>query len=195
MKIIQMFKDGLPTGEIGEHFARAHSFSVSGGRQLSVRAIEKASIDEAFIDFTRPVREAILARFPHLAQVPPDAPDGADTPLPPPPPRISWEGLGTVIPIKPPPPPPPEDADADAQPGEDAEAPDAVNAEEDANGEDPEEKTTWHDGALSIAAELMGRIRADIHAKLGYTTSAVRLPSSPLFPVRRRRRADPLARA
>ncbi|KAH9925458.1 DNA/RNA polymerase [Amylocystis lapponica] len=134
MKIIQMFKDGLPTGEI-----------------------EKASIDEAFIDFTRPVREAILARHPHLAQVPPDAPSGADSPLPPPPP-ILWSKLGTVIPVRPPP--------AEDQPVADAQAAEGGAVEED------DGSTTWHDVALSIAAELMDKIRDDIRTKLGYTTSA-----------------------
>lgn len=32
---------------------------------------------------------------------------------------------------------------------------------------------TWHDVGLSIAAELMGKMRAEVHAKLGYLTSAV----------------------
>ena len=36
-----------------------------------------------------------------------------------------------------------------------------------------DDSTTWHDVALSIAAELMLRIREEIRAKLGYTTSAV----------------------
>lgn len=39
--------------------------------------------------------------------------------------------------------------------------------------EDGDDLTTWHDVALSIAAELMGKIRDDIRTKLGYTTSAV----------------------
>jgi len=38
--------------------------------------------------------------------------------------------------------------------------------------EEDDEHTTWHDVALSIAAELMAKIRAEIHTKLGYTTSA-----------------------
>ena len=39
----------------------------------------------------------------------------------------------------------------------------------------PEKETTWHDVALSIAAEMMDRVRRNIHEKLGYTTSAVSL--------------------
>lgn len=122
-KIYTMFKEGLPGAEI-----------------------EKASIDEAFIDFTRPVREKLLERYPYLAAVPDDAPEGIDSPLPPPPP-ISWDGLGVVVPIHP-------TADEEEQLLED------------------DNLTTWSDVALSIAAEMMGKVRADIHATLGYTLSA-----------------------
>lgn len=123
-KIIAMFKEALPTGEV-----------------------EKASIDEAFIDFTRPVREQLLERYPYLAQVPTDAPNGIDNPLPPPPP-IKWDNLGTVI--------LPEGSDSAGE-----------RSDIEVDGD-----VTWHDVALSIAAELMRKIREDIHSKLGYTTSA-----------------------
>ncbi|KAG1781587.1 hypothetical protein EV702DRAFT_1071958 [Suillus placidus] len=123
-KIITMFKEALPTGEV-----------------------EKASIDEAFIDFTRPVREKLLERYPYLAQVPADAPNGMDSPLPPPP-AINWDDLGTVL--------LPEGTDS---------AGEQSNVEVDGGA-------TWHEVALSIAAELMRKIREDVHSKLGYTTSA-----------------------
>ena len=126
---------------------------------------EKASIDEAFIDFTKPVREILLQRYPYLAQVPPA---GADTPLPPAP-SINWDGLGNLIPVNSPP-----------------AAEDKVSTEE-AGGTcatDPGKKlvyegirdpeTTWHDVALSIAAELMSAAKEQVRTKLGYTTSAVR---------------------
>jgi DNA polymerase eta len=119
---------------------------------MMVSIQEKASIDEAFIDFTRPVREMLVERYPYLAHVPSDAPNGLDSPLPPPPP-ISWDGLGIVIAT-------------------------TNTAPESADGEDiyheDDESTSWHDVALSIAAELMGKIRDEVHTKLGYTTSAVR---------------------
>ncbi|KAH0833270.1 hypothetical protein J3R83DRAFT_12334 [Lanmaoa asiatica] len=127
-KIIHLIKQALPSGEI-----------------------EKASIDEAFIDFTRPVREVLLERFPYLAQVPPDAPQGVDSPLPPPPP-IDWNKLGELIPMR----PAEENDDGEIQFAEDDGA------------------CTWHDVALSIAAELMAKIRESIHENLGYTMSAVR---------------------
>ncbi|KAI0714431.1 DNA/RNA polymerase [Cerioporus squamosus] len=150
MKIIQMFKEGLPTGEV-----------------------EKASIDEAFIDFTRPVREEILKRYPYLAAVPPDAPNGLDSPLPPPPP-ISWEGRGTIVPVHPAKEQPADKGGGDPQSASTGDEPGTSDHEEEGDHvvEEDDEQTTWHDVALSIAAELMMKIREDIRAKLGYTTSA-----------------------
>ncbi|KAF8575427.1 DNA/RNA polymerase [Ramaria rubella] len=90
-KIMDVFKEMLPGAEV-----------------------ERASIDEAFIDFTEPVRQQILAHFPHLSSSPPE---GLDTPLPPPPvegvpltyppsrsatqeqPGNIWADLGVLIPI------------------------------------------------------------------------------------------------
>ncbi|THH19824.1 hypothetical protein EW146_g1420 [Bondarzewia mesenterica] len=118
--------------------------------------IEKASIDEAFIDFTRPVREKLLERYPYLAAVPPDAPNGLDSVLPHPPP-IAWDGKGIVIPIN-----PVDESSGGAQAGQ--------SEDEIADGEDVQ--TTWHDVALSVAAEMMDKIRADVRKQLGYTTSA-----------------------
>lgn len=41
-----------------------------------------------------------------------------------------------------------------------------------------EQMDTWHDVALSIGAELMARVRDEVHTQLHYTTSAVRKSSS-----------------
>lgn len=41
------------------------------------------------------------------------------------------------------------------------------------NEDNEDEPRTWHDVALSIAAELMDKIRAEVRTQLGYTTSAV----------------------
>ncbi|KAJ6570180.1 hypothetical protein DFH09DRAFT_1154251 [Mycena vulgaris] len=121
VKMLQMYKEGLPENT----------------------EVEKASIDEAFMDLTRPVRQILLDRYPYLSHVPDDAPLGLDTPLPSPP-QVSWNELGTLIP-----------KDPSQEP----------NVEVD-------ELSTWHDVALSIAAELMEKVRQQISAKLGYTTSA-----------------------
>jgi DNA polymerase eta len=143
-KIIGTFKEALPTGEVGEMCTNIVFCS-----QLTLKQ-EKASIDEAFIDFTRPIREKLLERYPYLAQVPADAPDGIDSPLPPPPP-IKWDGLGSVVPVS-----PSEETDGASE-----------------LSDEVDDGTTWHDVALFIAAELMRKIREDVHSKLGYTTSAV----------------------
>jgi nucleotidyltransferase/DNA polymerase involved in DNA repair len=140
-----------------------------------VARIEKASVDECFIDFTQAVKEEILHRYPELSQPPTDSSLGLDTPLPPPP-SILLEDFGTVVPIN-----------------SVVEAP----AEEPANGEGPSRSSpspvpdlppednltkTWHDVALSIGAGLMQKCRDRIKNELGYTTSAVSLCSSFLVP-------------
>ncbi|KAF8150755.1 hypothetical protein B0H34DRAFT_151100 [Crassisporium funariophilum] len=148
LKIAAMFKEGLPGCEV-----------------------EKASIDEAFIDFTKPVREILLQRYPYLANVPPDAPEGIDTPLPLPPP-IKWDGLGSVILVDPPPAPeekPTSNGDVGTGSSTTAEVQERIIPPEESVEETP---TTWHDVALSIAAELMGKAREEVRVKLGYSTSA-----------------------
>ena len=189
MKIIQMFKDGLPEGEVGEWLLAVGW--CSGCLRANPVWVEKASIDEAFIDFTRPVREELLRRFPHLATVPPDAPNGADTPLPPPPP-ISWDGMGNLVPVHPQEDEPTGQENSKREQDDGYESDDAPLADgpeasksksvEDDLGAEAEKQTTWHDVALSIAAGLMMRIREDIRDKLGYTTSAVRTGPSSLTP-------------
>ncbi|PBK75521.1 DNA/RNA polymerase [Armillaria solidipes] len=129
MKVLGMFNEHLPDAEI-----------------------EKASIDEAFIDFTKPVREILFRRYPYLSAIPTDSPDGMDTPLPPAP-SISWGKADFLIPVDP-------STSVDQEPGSHA-----TLSEEDI-------QSTWHDVALSIAAELMGQVREDIKTKLGYTLSA-----------------------
>ncbi|CAK5268628.1 unnamed protein product [Mycena citricolor] len=75
VKMLQMYKNGLP-----------------GSAE-----VEKASIDEAFIDLTQPVREIMIERYPYLTHVPNDAPLGADTPLPQPP-QTSWHESTIISP-------------------------------------------------------------------------------------------------
>ena len=135
-------------------------------------SIEKASIDEAFFDFSKPVREILLQRYPYLATVPPNAPEGVDTPLPPPPP-IPWDDLGWVIPINPPPPSGQVDGENKGQEKDIDQEKDKVQADVSSSWKDEELTPTWHDIALSIAAELMRNARAQVLEKLGYSTSAV----------------------
>ncbi|KAH7106557.1 hypothetical protein BKA62DRAFT_687485 [Auriculariales sp. MPI-PUGE-AT-0066] len=118
-KVVAIFKETVPEAEV-----------------------EKASIDECFVDFSGPVRTLLLERFPVLAQAPQHLPLGLDTPLPPvPPDAVDWTPLGTLIPVH-----PPLDNDASTSP-------------ESAYVQEP--KPTWHDVALSVAAELMAKVRQE----------------------------------
>lgn len=138
-----------------DHYRRESAKIIGVFKEIIPEAeIEKASIDEAFVDFSIPVRSTLLERYPILAQVPEDL----DTPLPPAP-VIDWGDLSTVIPVNP--------DEADKQEGAST-----------SRTPDPEPAPTWHDVALSIGAELMAKVRREVREKLGYTMSAVRHCSS-----------------
>ena len=116
---------------------------------------EKASVDEAFLDLSIPVRDELLRRYPYLANPPAEVAESPDTPLPTPP-RVSLHGHGNLVPID----------------------PSAFEKDEKLTNELVEEAekdhpTTWHDVGLQIAAELMTNIRREVHERLGYLTSAV----------------------
>lgn len=113
------------------------------------------------------VNERILAKFPYLAAVPSDAPDGLDSALPPPPP-IDWSRAGEVFPIG----------------GEDGESPTGEDQHEEERSEDGQsddgrqpkrthDEVTWEDWALCIGAEIMAETRNAVWTKLHYTCSAV----------------------
>ncbi|KAJ9100779.1 hypothetical protein QFC19_005518 [Naganishia cerealis] len=116
--------------------------------------VEKASIDEAFLDLSILTINEILRRHPHLAIVPPDSPQGLDSPLPPPPP-ISWAEAGNVFPVQG---EKQDDKKDDDHDGNDAEGSAGVGG--------------WDDMALCIGAELMATLRNEVRVKLGYTCSA-----------------------
>ncbi|CAE7231402.1 unnamed protein product [Rhizoctonia solani] len=143
-RVFQLFQDMMPAG--GE--------------------MEKASIDEVFIDYTIPVRALMLERYPQLRI--PDGPFDLDTPLPVPPAQIDWAELGThVIPVT---------ADSPVNKDDTVISPTIPASPDTPFGDltkaESDVPPTWHDVALSIAAKLMGDIRQATFEKLGYTLSA-----------------------
>ncbi|KAH9441283.1 hypothetical protein Pst134EB_029946 [Puccinia striiformis f. sp. tritici] len=121
----------------------------------SCQTIEKASIDEAFLDFSIPVREIICERYglPTLEDLQdPTSKINMDDPLPDPPSDLDWDGLvqssnSSVVPL--------DDNDNDKHSGSETRHP-----------------HTWSDIALLIGAELMAECRSKVFHQLGYTCSA-----------------------
>ena len=125
---------------------------------------EKASIDEAYMNLTPLIIERLIAKYPFLAEVPKDAPDGIDSLLPPAPP-IDWADAGYVIPIS--------DNDSDSGEPEEKLEHDFEHGEGDEDrGEGSSRTTCWSDWALRIGADIMTELREEIWKRLHYTTSA-----------------------
>lgn len=160
LKILAIFKELVPRGEV-----------------------EKASIDEAFLDLTPMVLERLLAAHPYLANVPDDAPDGLDSTLPKAPP-IDWTKAGNVFPIA-------GEVEDKSAPGE-GEGGDEADEDGEESGEQhiwSSQKSddgremgryaggpqgdTWEDWALCIGAEIMAEVREEVWKRLHYTCSAV----------------------
>lgn len=139
LKILALFKEMAPRGEI-----------------------EKASIDEAFLDLTPMVIERLLIAHSYLGVVPEDAPEGLDSPLPRAPP-IDWTKAGNVFPI--------DGVDADAASQEDKRSEDGEGNDE--QTEKAKEGATWGDWALCTGAEIMGELREAVWTRMHYTCSAV----------------------
>jgi DNA polymerase eta len=179
VRIAARFKASLPTSvEIGVYCIII--LTCFERRAL----LEKASIDEAFFDYTKAVKEILLQRFPYLAQVPKDAEHGIDTPLPPPP-QLNWAELGAahVIPLHHLPSEEENKVENEQTLGSGASDSDERENNGETSGasekwhgtelnEEEQCTATWHDVALSIAAELMNEARAQVR-EMGYTTSAV----------------------
>ncbi|WVR07577.1 hypothetical protein IAU60_004619 [Kwoniella sp. DSM 27419] len=147
LKILAIFKEMVPRGEI-----------------------EKASIDEAFLDLSPMVIERLLQLHPYLSEVPDDAPEGLDSPLPPAPP-IQWTKAGNVFPVN---------GISDDKDGEGEEDRDQLEAEDEARSEDGNDERdvmrgrgdTWEDWALCVGAEIMRDVRDEVFRRLHYTCSA-----------------------
>ena len=76
-KIQNRFKGSIPAGAELSHW-RISSHLSCGSLKICC-AESSASVDECLVDFAWSVREELLRRYPHLAQVPLS---GADAPLP-----------------------------------------------------------------------------------------------------------------
>jgi len=164
LKILAIFKEMVPKGEIGK--------SSSSKARTTTDQVEKASIDEAFLDLTPMVIDRLLATHPYLAAPPPDAPEGLDSPLPKAPP-IDWTKAGEVFPVN----------------GEESESTSAEHEHEMEGGGEPfssqrsdeepritkggDAGATWEDWALCYGAEIMAEIRGEVWKRLHYTCSAV----------------------
>ncbi|KWU47272.1 DNA/RNA polymerase [Rhodotorula sp. JG-1b] len=114
--------------------------------------VEKASIDESFLDLTLPVRERLLAAYPALATPPPSNNNNLDTPLPPPSAfgitrdAIKWDELGNE------------------------QASTSTSTSPEPLDDDP--PLTWSDICLSLGAAIVRDTRAAVTERLGYTCSA-----------------------
>ena len=102
--------------------------------------------------------------------MPLDAPQGLDTPLPPPPSSIEWQPFTNIIPTH-----LESQIPADPDPESTLEATDSHPAFQEPRQE-PDKATegqvTWHDVALNIATDMLWKAREAIRNTLGYTTSA-----------------------
>ncbi|GAA6039453.1 hypothetical protein JCM8097_009555 [Rhodosporidiobolus ruineniae] len=164
--------------------------------------VEKASIDESYLDLTLPVRKLLLSAHPSLSSPPPGS--DLDSPLPPPsslgvtPESIDWDALGNLVPVAgqkkekvrglladgteaPPSSSPVKPGD---EPPEDA-APPPAAVESDLSAftgpstsrspspsEPPEPPLSWSDICLSLGASVVKETRAAVRERLGYTCSA-----------------------
>lgn len=102
--------------------------------------------------------------------MPQGAPQGLDTPLPPPPSSIEWYPFTNLVPIH-----PESQTTTDPEPKSTLEGTSShsTDPEPRPDSDQPNEgHVTWHDVALNIAADMLWKAREAIRNSLGYTTSA-----------------------
>ncbi|KAM0750196.1 DNA/RNA polymerase [Meredithblackwellia eburnea MCA 4105] len=167
--------------------------------------VEKASIDESFLDLSIPVRDEILKRWPSLAKAPEGASGGLDSELPSPYSmgiRLDWKVVGNLIPKTEQAKPKSSPVKGQAQTGaqvvvdqddvvakakeEGEQLPVVVEEDEESAEEEmglqieEEIDATWSDVALFLAAEIVMKCRTAVHERLGYTCSAGVAPNKML---------------
>ncbi|KPV75063.1 uncharacterized protein RHOBADRAFT_15469, partial [Rhodotorula graminis WP1] len=144
--------------------------------------VEKASIDESFLDLTLPVRQLLLERYPSLSALPAGA--TLDEPLPAPADlgitrdSVPWDDLCNLVPFAGQKQDKIKRLDAEGAPVP-ASSSSPVKSSTLAgcgdggeDGDDGEPPLSWSDIALSLGALLVGDIRNAVRARLGYTCSA-----------------------
>lgn len=114
--------------------------------------IEKASIDEAFLDFSIPARALLLARFPGLLSLEQLQDSSSNV------------SLDNEVPL-------PSQLDWNNQHSSSGNNIISTQSEEE-HEQVVESSTTWTDVALLIGAELMAQCRKAVFDQLGYTCSA-----------------------
>jgi DNA polymerase eta len=163
--------------------------------------VEKASIDESFLDLTSLVRNELLQLYPTLKQPPEDSLLGLDTPLPLPSElgieEVEWEELGNLVPRNgqkkekgkrlnkdgtelPPSSSPAKPANNQVESSLKEGEGEEEGAVEEEGEEDVEPPLTWSDLALSLGAAIVSKIRSETHTRLGYTCSAGIAPNKML---------------
>lgn len=184
LKILAIFKEMVPKGEIGKWAwydapsIRSALHCAAKRRMIAHERSEKASIDEAFLDLTPMVIDRLLLAHPYLATVPDDAPEGIDSTLPPAP-HIDWTKAGNVVPIG-------GEAPAEGPSGLDGSDGTELSSSQDADGEGiRRSRDTWEDWALCLGAEIMAEVRMEVWKRLHYTCSAVSPAPTTAMPVRR----------
>ena len=128
--------------KISLDFYRKESLKIVAVFRAHSDVVEKASIDESFLDLSLRVRAVLLERYPALAAIPQGASQEDEVPSPAElGVTIDWESIGNMIPV----------------PG-------------DEGGHHVE--LGWADVALAAAAELAAKARNQVLQSLGYTCSA-----------------------
>ncbi|BGP48674.1 N-acetyltransferase eso1 [Rhodotorula kratochvilovae] len=162
--------------------------------------VEKASIDESYLDLTLPVRALLLERYPALA----NAPSGnLDEPLPAPASLgvttegIAWAELGNLVPVSgqknnklkrldPAGAPVPSSSSPVKPAATSTDAPTpaspaaAIAVDDSPSPDPPEPPPSWSDLCLALGASIVSEVRAAVRARLGYTCSAGIAPNKML---------------
>ncbi len=126
-----------------------------------LQRIEKAGIDEVFLDLSAHVHAVLLERFPELTRTTPLDDRAENLPHP------STLGLVDLTSVRSAPDVPPVDSGELVPVDSDAADPDTASP----NAAEPDD-LDWADVAMLVAADIVRGVRAAVRAQLGYTCSA-----------------------